>query len=161
MRNLILLVAALVVIFSSITDCNSDDDDVTDDDVADDDVVADDDTIDDDTTDDDTIDDDTTDDDTIDDDTTDDDTISDDDVANLTCTEAYDYMYDDCLLVFLDAYGNLIEKEWIIYWCQEGEPGYSDVLYDCINDNFGDCYAVEECLIEALSGGDDDVADYN
>ena len=83
------------------------------------------------------------DDDVADDDLADDDVADDDD---MTCQEAYDYMYDDCGLAFHDEDNDPIEQEWVIGWCEDGEDGYSDAYYNCINDNFGNCDAAGDCL---------------
>ena len=93
-----------------------------------------------------------------DDDVADDDMAADDDVADddtwaggdMTCQEAYDYMYDNCGLRFLDGDDNIIDVSWLIQWCEDGEARYSDTFYDCINDNRGNCDEVEDCLIYAL-----------
>ena len=83
----------------------------------------------------------------------DDDTLDDDDdndvVEDLTCEEAYEYLYDDCGYVLEDDDG-VIDVDFLITWCEDGEDLFAFEIYDCINDNQGDCDAIVDCIEDLL-----------
>jgi len=86
------------------------------------------------------------DDDDDDNDTYDDDV--DDDADNLTCAEAFDYFYSDCGF-YLEDNGEPIDVSAATAWCEDPDsPDWVQATYDCINENIGDCAAIETCYNE-------------
>jgi len=82
------------------------------------------------------------------DDDDDNDTLADDDVdddaAGLTCTEAFNWLYDNCF-VLVDEQDNPYDLADVITWCENQSSDFITGAYNCINETYDSCDDFEEC----------------
>jgi len=91
-----------------------------------------------------------------DDDMIDDDAADDDAVEDMSCAEAYSWLYVDCEERIIDRHGNPFPLEDVIRYCQKHDPVFGTFIMQCLEENYPDCDAAYKCLEDLANGDDDD-----
>ena len=76
--------------------------------------------------------------------------FDDDSGLDLTCREAYEFLYGECGYVLVGANDVPLLKDDVIAWCEGGEGVYANELYDCINAYYDECALVVACIEQLL-----------